>query len=242
MDTSTSTATQPSLPVQDLPPPAASDQRSSPAMVAAELPSVTMNLDSSPVITPTATVQGRTIPTPAAAPQQAQVPTPPSVATTDPTSRGRKRTLEVNLQIENSNYYKMRLLLKDLRPHVLEVLRAPDFNNCKAAIEIQEKMKLMLQLYRETTKCEKKAKSESLSNGKAINQTPTSGLRSSENVQAEKHNSNGNGEVIGGSAFGWNFVTYGGKEAVYCGMSKEEYRTSHPISQMEAEVELQNTL
>lgn len=54
-------------------------------------------------------------------PSPAQMTAPPSTVTTDPSSRGRKRALEANLQIESSNYYKMRLLVKDLRPHVLEV-------------------------------------------------------------------------------------------------------------------------
>lgn len=31
--------------------------------------------------------------------------------------------------------------------------------------------------------------------------------------------------VVGGSAFGWNFITFSGKEPVYCGMSKEEFRS-----------------
>ncbi|EOA37071.1 hypothetical protein CARUB_v10010200mg [Capsella rubella] len=183
---------------------------------------------------------------------------PPSTVATDPSPRGRKRALEANLQIENSNYYKMRLLLKDLRPHVLEVIRTPDFSNCKAAFEIQAKMKLMLQLYQEmiggeSPKREKTAKSESLSNGKAINETPqitttsTTALSSSEtnSLQSEKLNTHGDGDkVVGGSAFGWNFTTGGGTDPVYCGMSKEEYRSSHPITQpeAEAEVELQNTL
>ncbi|CAA7026105.1 unnamed protein product [Microthlaspi erraticum] len=272
MEKSTSTATQiaepppppsatSSLPAQDLPLPTAADQRSSPAMVAAELPSLAMDLDSSPAFTPG---PSQMLPTPTAAAQPqlaAQVPTPPSIATADPSSRGRKRALEGNRQMEKSNYYKMRLLLKDLRPHVLELLRTPDFRNCPAAIEIQQKMKLMLQLYQEmigdtnTPKREKTAKSESLSNGKAIDQTPqssTTELRSSETIsviQTEKQSSDGDGDkaadaVVGGSAFGWNFITYGGRatEAVYCGMSKEEYRSSHPIIQAEAEVESHKTL
>ncbi|EFH68305.1 hypothetical protein ARALYDRAFT_470101 [Arabidopsis lyrata subsp. lyrata] len=175
-------------------------------------------------------------------PSPAQMTAPPSTVTTDPSSRGRKRALEANLQIESSNYYKMRLLVKDLRPHVLEVLRTPDFSNSKAAIEIQEKMKLMLQLYQEmigeSPKREKTAKSESLSNGKA---TTTSVLRSSETSYV---NSDGDGDkVVGGSAFGWNFITSGGPgtEPVYSGMSKEEYRSSHPIIQVEAAVELHDT-
>lgn len=85
-----------SLPAQVPPLPTSADQKS------AELPS--------PAFTPRSTAQ------------RAQVPAPPSTVTTDPSTRGRKRALEANLQIENSNYYKMRLLLKDLRPHVLEVL------------------------------------------------------------------------------------------------------------------------
>lgn len=116
MEKSTSTATQIAQPppppsaTSSLPLPTAADQRSSPAMVAAELPSLAMDLDSSPA---------QTLPNPAAA---AQPQLAAQVATTDPSSRGRKRALEGNHQIENSNYYKMRLLLKDVRPHVLEVL------------------------------------------------------------------------------------------------------------------------
>jgi len=252
MEKSTSTATQIaeppppssttlSLPALDLPLPTAADQRSS----------LAMDLDSAPAFTPGAS---QTLPSPTAAAQPqlaAQVPRPPLIASTDPSSRGRKRALEGNRQMEKSNYYKMRLLVKDLRPHVLEVLRTPDFRNCQAAIEIQQKMKLMLQLYQEmigdtnTPKREKTDKS-----GKAIDQTPqssTTELRSSETIsviQTEKQSSDGDGDkagdaVVGGSAFGWNFITYGGgaTEAVYCGMSKEEYRSSHPIIQAEAEVE-----
>lgn len=124
--TSTSTATQiagppppPPCATSSLPLPTAADQRSSPAMVAAELPSLAVDLDSSRAFTPGAS---QTLPNPAAAAQPqvaAQVATPPS---TDPSSRGRKRALEGNHQMENSNYYKMRLLVKDVRPHVLEVL------------------------------------------------------------------------------------------------------------------------
>lgn len=100
----------------------------------------------------------------------------------------------------------------------------------------------MLQLYQEmigdtnTPKRDKSAKSEPLSNGKAIDQTPQSSA-------TELRSSDGDATVVGGSAFGWNFITYGGAtEAVYCGMSKQEYRSSHPIIQPEAEVESHKTL
>ncbi|KAL0732231.1 hypothetical protein Bca4012_008440 [Brassica carinata] len=207
MEKSTSTATPPPpSATSSLPLPTASvDQRSSPAM----------DLDS-----------------------PSQIPSRPptggaQVAPSDLSGRGRKRGLEGNLKMENSNYYKMRLLVKDLRPHFLQVLRAPDFRNCKSATEIQEKMKLLLQLYQEMIgqtppKRENSIKTESLSNGKALNQTPEpSSVVGDDN------------KVVGGSAFGWNFVTYGGTDAVYCGLSKEEYRTSHPITPVPADAEVE---
>ena len=99
MEKSTSTATPPSA-TSSLPLPtaaaAAADQRSSPAM----------DLDNPPV------------------PSRPHVGGA-QVAPSDPSARGRKRGLEGNLKVENSNYYKMRLLVKDLRPHVLEVLKSP---------------------------------------------------------------------------------------------------------------------
>ena len=101
MEKSTSTATPPPPPsaTSSLPLPtaaAAADQRSSPAM----------DLDNPPV------------------PSRPHVGGA-QVAPSDPSARGRKRGLEGNLKVENSNYYKMRLLVKDLRPHVLEVLKSP---------------------------------------------------------------------------------------------------------------------
>lgn len=95
MEKSTSAATPPPPSATSslpLPTAAAADQRSSPAM----------DLDNPPV------------------PSRPHIGGA-QVAPSDPSSRGRKRGLEGNLKVENSNYYKMRLLVKDLRPHVLEV-------------------------------------------------------------------------------------------------------------------------
>ena len=44
---------------------------------------------------------------------------------------------------------------------------------------------------------------------------------SSEKLRAE----DGQGSyIIGGSAFGWNFITFDSKEPVYCGVTKESFR------------------
>lgn len=35
--------------------------------------------------------------------------------------------------------------------------------------------------------------------------------------------------VVGGSAFGWNFITFPGNQAVYYGMTKEAFRATQAI-------------
>ncbi|KAF7827599.1 uncharacterized protein G2W53_018763 [Senna tora] len=34
--------------------------------------------------------------------------------------------------------------------------------------------------------------------------------------------------IVGGSAFGWNFITYSGQEPVYYGVTKEDFRAKYP--------------
>ncbi|XP_039063644.1 uncharacterized protein LOC120208433 [Hibiscus syriacus] len=99
---------------------------------------------------PTATAAQTTSP-----PQQ-----PPPTAPEQPASK--KRPLEdSNDQSQNSPYFKMRLVLKDLRPHFVEVLRAPDFRNCKAADEIKEKTKHLVELYKQMIASMEKSSNES---------------------------------------------------------------------------------
>lgn len=35
--------------------------------------------------------------------------------------------------------------------------------------------------------------------------------------------------IVGGSAFGWNFITFTSREPVYCGVTKEVFREKNPI-------------
>ena len=44
---------------------------------------------------------------------------------------------------------------------------------------------------------------------------------SSEKLRAEDDQGS---YIIGGLAFGWNFITFDGKEPVYCGVTKESFR------------------
>uniref|UniRef100_A0A2P2PQ25 Uncharacterized protein n=1 Tax=Rhizophora mucronata TaxID=61149 RepID=A0A2P2PQ25_RHIMU len=62
----------------------------------------------------------------------------------------------------------MRAIVKDIRPHLVEVLRTVDFRSCKGADELREKMKLLMELYRQmtaetdTTKCKTTTEGHSL--------------------------------------------------------------------------------
>ncbi|XP_043698202.1 uncharacterized protein LOC122648942 isoform X2 [Telopea speciosissima] len=79
------------------------------------------------------------------------VSAPPAVAAVAAASvQNKKRKLE-DVDLRNSTYFKIRAVVKDLRPCFIEVLQTPDFRNCKAATEIRKKMKTMMDLYKQMT-------------------------------------------------------------------------------------------
>ncbi|KAI8545136.1 hypothetical protein RHMOL_Rhmol07G0019200 [Rhododendron molle] len=166
-----------------------------------------------------------------------QPPPPPPAPPTLP-QESKKRPLDQNGHTHHSKHFKIRAVVKDLRPHFIEVLRTPVFHNCKAANEIREQMKVLMSLYREMT-------SETISIGKRENMPesdqdvkPTVFVKAaseekppvlSENL-SEKQTPQGT-YIVGGSAFGWNFITYNslGNKAVYYGRTKEVFRSANVI-------------
>ncbi|KAF5464247.1 hypothetical protein F2P56_014339 [Juglans regia] len=188
-----------------------------------------------------------------------QPPQPPAPTPSLP-PKIKKRPLDSSsIHIQNPKYFKMRAVLKELRPHFVEVMRTPDFRNCKAAHEIQEQMKLLMELYKvittETVSVSKNIQQEgdTLSgenrDGQKLREQPQdlkptmeqpqqdrvfskpsekkilSGIASEKQQGAEDGQSHGK-YVVGGSAFGWNFVTFPGNEPVYYGVTKDSFRTS----------------
>ncbi|CAJ1818943.1 unnamed protein product [Sphenostylis stenocarpa] len=157
-----------------------------------------------------------------------------------------------------SNYFKLRAVIRDLRPHFLEVIRTPDYKNCKASLEIQEQLKIVIKLY-ENMKADavSLAKSKNMQDGqtkagqnmdhKTLKEQQPQHVKSPEEIQVEKsfaqpseikhtppvltfqkklEDGHSQGTyVVGGSAFGWNFITFSGKEPVYSGMTKEQFRS-----------------
>ncbi|KAK7295066.1 hypothetical protein RJT34_17969 [Clitoria ternatea] len=165
-----------------------------------------------------------------------------------PTSK--KRPLDYDA---NSNYFKIRAVVRDLRPHFLQVLRIPDYKNCKASHEIREQLKIMIKLY-ENMKAEAVSlgKSKNVQDGQNMDHKALQGqqpqhVKSPEQGQVERtfvrqfetkpppvpglqkllpeDGLTQGTYVVGGSAFGWNFITYSGQEPVYYGRTKEQFRS-----------------
>ncbi|KAI3498305.1 hypothetical protein L1887_34077 [Cichorium endivia] len=180
-----------------------------------------------------------------------EIPNRPQIPQVNP----KKRPLDGNVNIQDSNYFKIRAALKDLRPHFLEVLRTPDFQTSKAAHEISTQMKVLMKLYKEMTsdtvtmeKCkngtdgvhdQKKPPPEvkpaeppqppPVEKEKTFTRKPSEELPTAADKQPHEEVAPGS-YVVGGSAFGWNFVTFpGGNLAAYYGRTKEDFRAANPI-------------
>ncbi|KAE8699734.1 hypothetical protein F3Y22_tig00110570pilonHSYRG00117 [Hibiscus syriacus] len=190
-------------------------------------------------------------PTATAAQTSAPPPQPPPTAREQPASK--KRPLENgNDQVQNSPYFKMRLVLKDLRPHFVEVLRAPDFRNCEAAGEIKQKTKHLVELYKQMIASMETSNNESggqtLQGETGMKQKPHEQQQvvrpapavSSKNKTFQSSGVTGklqseDGEapgtyIVGGSAFGWNFITFTGNKPLYYGVTKESFRSAQASS------------
>ncbi|KAJ6675376.1 T1N6.14 PROTEIN [Salix viminalis] len=167
----------------------------------------------------------------AAPPPAATIPPPPSVP-----PESKKRPLDNYSPLQECSYFKMRAVVKDIRPHVLEMLGTVDFRSCKGAEELKEKLKLLMELYKQMTE-EKvsitkwKIPPNSSENGVGLkpqeqlqetadkSQPGQVFAKPSEKLQAE-HSENQGTHIVGGSAFGWNFITFPGSKPIYYGKNK----------------------
>lgn len=158
----------------------------------------------------------------------------------------KKRPFDSIADLQNSPYYKMRATVRDLRPHILEVLRTPDFRNCKAAEEIRQKMKIVMDLYKEMTAEISTHKRQNVSgetqdgsgkppNERVFTRQPENKPRFSASISQNQKTEDSRPEgtfIVGGSAFGWNFVTFPGSDkSTYYGRTKESFRSANPKSE-----------
>ncbi|CBI40348.3 unnamed protein product, partial [Vitis vinifera] len=176
----------------------------------------------------------QTNPTPPPNAPQNLPPPPPQPPTSLP-QKTKKRSLDSNVSIQNSKYFKTRAVVKDLRPHFIEVLRSPDFRNCKAANEIREQLKVLMDLYKQMTaetvsigKCKNVPEAQPTLNcafAKPSEDMPFPTANLSEKQRPEDGWAQGT-YVVGGSAFGWNFITFPGSKPAYYGVTKETFRAA----------------
>ncbi|QHN91800.1 uncharacterized protein DS421_17g578070 [Arachis hypogaea] len=180
---------------------------------------------------------------------QLPLPSPP------PTTRGaaipsstKKRPLESD---SFSNYYKIRALIPDLRPHFIQVLRTPDYKSSKESREIREQLKIVVKLYDDmkaeaVSLAKYKQDGQNLDHKTQQEQQPQH-MKSPEQIQVEKSftsrasseikvtalaEEGGQGTyVVGGSPFGWTFITFSGEEAIYYGRTKEQFRSTQVRTQ-----------
>ncbi|CAA0830686.1 Unknown protein [Striga hermonthica] len=112
------------------------------------------------------------------------------------------------------------------------VLKTPDFRNCKAASEIREGMKLLVDHYKDMIS--EAIKIEALNNipihpPPSIPNGPKPAVSSAQNgtpIQLSGHKAQGT-YIVGGSAFGWNFITFNSNRAAYYGRTKEDFRAAN---------------
>ncbi|KAJ9171366.1 hypothetical protein P3X46_014749 [Hevea brasiliensis] len=229
------------------------------AISAQDPPTQDPNLDSNPVDTdpafpshtppppaPQATAAAAP-PVTAAAASTPPPPPPPVTACLPPKDKKRPLEFEGYVQIQDCSYFKMRAVLKDIRPHLLQVLQTVDFRSCKGADELRERLKLLMELYKQmtaeavaTTKPKNELEGQLLSSENGAVQKPQEQLQElkpanqpqSDRLLAKPPESNEaiyleeQSYYIGGSAFGWNFITFSGNKPVYYGKTKESFRAA----------------
>ncbi|PPD90276.1 hypothetical protein GOBAR_DD12779 [Gossypium barbadense] len=181
---------------------------------------------------PTATVN--------AAQTTAPPPQPPPTAPEQPASR--KRHLEnSNDQYQNSPYFKMRLVLKDLRPHFIEFYtfkKKSQFYKMKHLVDLYKQMIVSIEKSNngagnQTMQGESGTKQKPQEQAQFVKPAPAV---SSKNKTFQSSSATGkpqseDGEasgtyIVGGSAFGWNFITFAGNKPVYYGVTKEAFRSA----------------
>ncbi|CAN1157446.1 hypothetical protein LINPERHAP2_LOCUS21567 [Linum perenne] len=170
----------------------------------------------------------------AAAAAPPPVPTVPQPAAAPPPrpnfyGNSRKRGHENDSRTRDCNYPKIRAVVRDIRPHLLEVIRTADFRSCKGAHDIRERVKLVMEL------CKQLAAE---TGGNAKSRFAAEGPQhqfSSENGGGQKYGKSSDIRgyltelpMVGASAFGWNFITYpdSGGRPVYYGRTKASFRAA----------------
>ncbi|KAG9445454.1 hypothetical protein H6P81_016794 [Aristolochia fimbriata] len=145
----------------------------------------------------------------------------------------------------NFTFFKIRKIVKDLRPHFVEVMCSPNFQESKAADEIRKQMQNMMELtkqlqleLKEMENSKKPTQDQQCTAGESNPELvekkqedkqvhPSSPDKSTEKPNKEpKDQAPGAAQkthVIGSSSLGWNFTMLPGAFPVYYGESKARF-------------------
>ncbi|XP_068646412.1 uncharacterized protein [Aristolochia californica] len=210
-----------------------------------EAPSLSENHAEKPTLTNPGTE-------PAAETQKPPALEPTETAAVPPSSgpqTTKKRKVE-NGGYRNSTFFKIRKIVKDLRPYFIEVMHAPNFQESKAADEILKQMQNMMEL---TKQLQMELKEIENSKKPTEHQHPLAGESNTESMERKQEDKQtrpplheksaqkpdkelkveaaalGGTYVIGGSPLGWNFTMFPGTFSVYYGESKARFRSRQAV-------------
>ncbi|XP_057986678.1 uncharacterized protein LOC131171225 [Hevea brasiliensis] len=126
-----------------------------------------------------------------------QPPPPPPLAAASLPPKGKKKALDGYVQIQYCSYFKMRVVLKDIRSHLLELHLIIHFHFLTPKEQIQE------------------VKPADQPQSNRVLAKP---YKSKEAIDLKEQSC-----CIGGFAFCWNFITFLGTKPVYYGRTKESF-------------------
>ncbi|XP_011048725.1 PREDICTED: uncharacterized protein LOC105142677 isoform X2 [Populus euphratica] len=129
--------------------------------------------------------------------------------------------------------YRLLRLFLTLRCKML-VLQTPGFRDCKAAHELRSQSKLVMDLYNQMTTAAGLGKN---AGGRQLpDRCRDGGKQQPSHISAETFTSRmklddglkiRGSYVVGGSVYGWKFITWAGSRPNYYGVTKESRRNTH---------------
>ncbi|KAK9749392.1 hypothetical protein RND81_02G123000 [Saponaria officinalis] len=136
----------------------------------------------------------------------------------------KKRSLDQLHLFENSPYFKMRVIVKQLAPLIQQAALSANIDTCESRHGIQEKLALLVDQCRQQAASLTEQKPSALP--RADHSTQEKRFPVGNSTVKQTHESHGipGSYIVGGSAFGWNFLMFNVSKPEYYGRTKEEFR------------------
>ncbi|KAL9245351.1 hypothetical protein vseg_019013 [Gypsophila vaccaria] len=145
----------------------------------------------------------------------------------------KKRTLDQIHEFENTPYFKIRSIVSQLGPLIQKAALSTDIDTCESRPAIQEKLALLVEQCRQQSalliNCngsKKQAEQKPLLQPRPDHSTQEKRFPAGNGIVKQTHESHviPGSYIVGGSAFGWNFLMFNGTKPEYYGRTKEAFR------------------